>query len=417
MFGNYKNHFLNLSLNVKLFLIGNAVQGMGQSIYGLLFNLYLKELGYGESIIGTLVSTTSLGISIMAIPASLVIEKFHAKHLVVTGMLLSSFFYFLQILSIDQSSLFFWGLMASMFLAIFNISVSPFYLRNSTPEQRVHLFSLNSGLNIMAHLFGYLIGGYLPKIVKWFEPGLSQLELYRSAIMLALMVMFLSNLIFIRIRRVPIPETKNNLLQGLKEKEWKMLFKLVLPKLYLAFGGGMVVPFINLYLKDKFHLSTDMIGVSYALLQFFIFVGIFLTPTLVAKTTHLKFIITTAILSIPFMVTMGLAENVTVVLSCFFLRGMLMNMSGPIMSMFEMEHVRESECAFASSVIMFSYHLVYTTSTRMGGVLIEKTSFGPTFYIAGGSYLLAIILYHRFFHNEDLTKRKVTQEKTLVRVS
>jgi predicted MFS family arabinose efflux permease len=318
-----------------------------------------------------------------------------------TGMLLSSVFYFFQILSVDENSLFTWGLLASMGLAIFNISVSPFYLRNSSPEQRVHLFSLNSALNMMAHLFGYLIGGYLPKIVKWFEPELMKIEMYRASIMLSLLVMFLSNLVFMRIRRVPIPKVKQHLFEGLREKEWKMLFKLVLPKLYFAFGGGMVVPFINLYLKEKFQLSTDMIGVSYATLQLFIFMGIFITPTLVTKTTHLKFILITALFSIPFMITMGLTENVGLVLSCFFLRGMLMNMSGPITSMFEMEHVRERECAFASAIILFAYHLVYTTSTRLGGILIEKYSFGPTFYIAGASYCVAIFLYYKFFKSEE----------------
>ncbi len=63
---------------------------MGLSIYGLLFNLYLKELGYGETTIGSLISTSSLGIALMAIPAALIIERFHVKQLVVTGMLLSS---------------------------------------------------------------------------------------------------------------------------------------------------------------------------------------------------------------------------------------------------------------------------------------------------------------------------------------
>src|SRR6478609_6079276 len=98
MVRSYQAHFQELSSNVKIFLAGNAIQGVGLSIYSLLFNLYLKELGYGESAIGGLISTTSLGISLMAIPAALIIEKFHVKHLVVTGMVLSSLFYFLQVL-------------------------------------------------------------------------------------------------------------------------------------------------------------------------------------------------------------------------------------------------------------------------------------------------------------------------------
>ncbi len=404
MVPGYQAHIQQLSSNVKIFLAGNTIQAMGLSIYSLLFNLYLKELGYGESSIGTLISTTSLGITLMAIPAALFIERFHVKHLVMVGMLFSSLFYFVQILHTDHSSLFMFGLMASMFQALFNISISPFYLRNSTSKLRVHLFTLNSALSMMAHLIGYLIGGFLPDIIATWNPSMGRIEVYRSSIMMALAVVFLSNLIFMRIRRVPIPKMKKRLFEGFKEKDWKVLSKLIIPRLCFAFGGGLIVPFMNLYLKEKFSLSTHMIGISYALLQFFIFAGIFITPSIIKKTTHLKFILFTSALSIPFMVAMGVTGNIGLVLSCFFMRGMLMNMSSPITSMFEMEHVREQECVFASALILFFYHLVYTSSTRLGGYMIEAYSFQPTFYTAAVCYALAIFLYYRFFKNEDQLK-------------
>jgi predicted MFS family arabinose efflux permease len=401
MVRSYHIHFKELSSNVKIFLAGNAIQGVGLSIYALLFNLYLKELGYGESSIGNLISTTSMGISLMAIPAAFIIDKFHVKHLVVTGMILSSLFYFIQVLNTNESSLFAFGLLASMFQALFNISVSPFYLRNSTQQVRVYLFTLNSGLSMIAHFVGYLVGGYLPEMVRHFYPDLDQIALYRTSIMLSIGIVFFSNLMFIRIKRVAIPKSKKKIFEGFKEKEWRTLSKLILPKLCFAFGGGMIVPFMNLFLKEKFDLSTKMIGISYALLQLFIFAGIFITPALIKKTTQLRFIMLTATLAIPFLLTMGMTGNISLVLGCFFFRGMLMNMSSPITSMFEMEHVREQECVFASAVILFFYHLVYTLSTRVGGHLIENYSFGPTFFTAAVFYGLAIVLYHRFFKRED----------------
>ena len=101
------------------------------------------------------------------------------------------------------------------------------------------------------------------------------------------------------------------------------------------------------------------------------------------------------------MVGMGMTGNVTLVLSCFFMRGMLMNMSSPITSMFEMEKVREKECVFASAIIIFFYHLVYSGGTRLGGYLIETYSFGPTFFMSGAAYAVAIVLYRKFFRAEE----------------
>lgn len=374
---------------------------MGLSIYGLLFNLYLKELGFGESSIGGLISTTSLGISLMAIPASLIIDKFHVKHLVVTGLLFSTAFYALQIMNVEEGALFGFGLLASMFQALFNISVSPFYLRNSTSEQRIYLFTMNSSLSMAAHFIGYVLGGFLPDIIAPLFPAASRIEIYRYSILGALCIVFASNLMFLQIKRVPIPKVKKRLFEGIREKDWNILAKLILPKLCFAFGGGLIVPFMNLYMKEKFKLSTEMIGIAYALLQLFIFSGIFITPAIIKKTTQLRFIVLTGLLSVPFMIAMGLTGNISLVLGCFFMRGMLMNMSSPITSIFEMEHVREKECVFASAMILFFYHLVYTTSTRLGGYLIESYSFGPTFYLAGGFYALAIFLYYQFFKKED----------------
>lgn len=189
--------------------------------------------------------------------------------------------------------------------------------------------------------------------------------------------------------------------EGMKDKQWRVLGKLIVPKLFLAFGGGLIIPFMNLYLKEKFTFSTELIGLSYATLQFLIFLGIFITPSIIHKTTQLRFIVMTGLFSIPFMVAMGLTGNVGLVLSCFFMRGVLMNMSGPITSMFEMERVREDECVFASATILFFYHMVYTTSTRIGGFLIENFSFAETFYVAGCFYALAITFYYSFFKKED----------------
>lgn len=401
----YFLHFNQLSSNVKFFLLGNALQGMGLSIYGLLFNLYLKHLGFGETTIGSLISTTSLGISLMAIPAALIIEKFHVKHLVITGMFLSSIFYGIQILNTDQSAIFTFGLLASMFQALYNISVSPFYLRNSTPEVRVQLFTLNSSLNIFAHMVGYLIGGFLPDLVQA-AFTLDRLEAYRTSIMLSLSLVFLSNLMFLKIKRVPIPRIRKRLFEGLRDKDWAVLARLIAPKLCFAFGGGLAVPFINLYMKEKFMLSTEKIGIAYALLQFFIFVGIFVTPSIMKRTTQLRFILGTSLLAVPFMIGIGLTGNIGIVLSCFFLRGMLMNMGSPISSVFEMEHVREKDCVFASAIILFFYHLVYTFSTRIGGQLIESYSFVPTFYLGGFFYAAAVVLYYKFFRHEDKLKER-----------
>lgn len=407
----YCHSFRSFSNNVKIFLLGNAFVSMGVAIYGLLFNLYLKHMGLGEAMIGNLISTTSLGIAFMAIPAAFIIERFHVKHLVIFAMTLSSLFYGAQVLSHSLDLLFNLGLLASMFMALFNISIAPFYLRNSTPQERVQLFTLNSCLGIFAQFVGYLIGGFIPTLVKMVTSSQDEVIIFKTSLMISIAFIFIPNLLFLRITKVEIPKTRLDIFKSLREQDWNIIGKLTLPKLCFAFGAGLVIPFMNIYLKEKFSLSTKEIGLAFSLLQFFIFVGIFITPWFMKRTTQLRFIILTSLISIPFMVSMGVVGNLGVVLSCFFARGMLMNMSSPITSMFEMERVKEKECVFASAMILFSYHLVYTISTRIGGILIEKLSFGPTFYFSALSYVLAVILYYKFFKRDEVSDPELPSEE------
>lgn len=403
----YLNTFQTFSSNVKLFLLGNAISNMGVAVYGLLFNLYLKHLGYGETMIGKLISNTSFGIALTAIPAAFLIERFHVKHLLVFAMTFSSLFYGMQVLSESHEYLFGLGLLASMCMALFNISIAPFYLRNSKPEERMYLFTMNSCLGIFAQFTGYLLGGFLPSLVKHILVLDNVLDIYKTSLLISVFMIFAPTILFFRIAKVPVPKVKRELFKSFTDRDWKVISKLTLPKLCLAFGAGLVIPFMNIYLKEKFVLTAEEIGLVFACLQFFIFVGIFVTPWFMKRTTQLRFILLTSIISIPFMVSMGVLGNLGMVLSCFFARGMLMNMSSPITSMFEMERVKEKECVFASAMILFSYHLVYTYSTRLGGYLIEKYSFGPTFYLSGLSYIASALLYYKFFRKEE---KQVTTE-------
>ncbi|HLW58207.1 MAG TPA: MFS transporter [Bacteriovoracaceae bacterium] len=413
----YLQSFQNFSHNVKIFLLGNALVSMGVAIYGLLFNLYLKHMGLGEAMIGNLISTTSLGIAFMAIPAAFIIERFHVKHLVIFAMTLSSLFYGAQVLSHSVELLFNFGLIASMFMALFNITIAPFYLRNSTPQERIQLFTLNSCLGILAQFIGYLMGGYIPSLVRGMTSFQDEVTVFKIGLMFSIALIFIPNLMFLKITKVEIPKARIDVFQSLRDQDWSIIGKLTLPKLCFAFGAGLVIPFMNIYLKEKFSLSTNEIGLAFSLLQFFIFVGIFITPWFMKRTTQLRFILLTSLISIPFMISMGVVGNLGMVLSCFFVRGMLMNMSSPITSMFEMEKVKEKECVFASAMILFSYHLVYTISTRIGGYIIEKFSFGPTFYLSALSYITAVVLYYKFFKLDDVTNDQRLPHEDLTEIA
>lgn len=405
MVRNYRQHFQDLPHNLKLFLWGHALMALGNSVHGLLFNLFLRESGLKEGVMGSLASTASLGTALMAFPAAFVLERFAAKPLLLLGLCVSAVCYISQVMSqtIELYTLF--GLLGAMGLAIFNISVAPFIFRHTRPEQRVYAFTMNSAFVMGSQLVGFLIGGYLPKLLSMNFPGLSALESYRYAMAVSLAITLLSIWPYSQILRAPVPKLKRPSLSGIREKDWRTLGKLIAPKTAIALGAGMVIPFMNVYLSKRFELDSVAIGTAFGALQLCMFIGIFVSPVAIKRMDRLGFMMLTALLSVPFMLTMAFASSVALVLGSFFMRGMLMNMSGPATSLFEMEKVREAECLFASSMLIFCYNLGWTLSTQVGGWVIESYGFRWSFIAAAALYLTAVGFYWFFF------KRPVAAER------
>ena len=397
MVRHYHHQFQSLPANLKLFLMGHALQAFGTSIHALLFNLFLGEAGLKEGAMGSLAATTSMGIALVAFPAAFVLERFSIKPLIILGMFLCSAFYFMQVQSSSMETYTMFGLMGSMGLAIFNVSIAPFIFRHTPPEMRVYAFTLNAAASMGAQLVGFMVGGYLPDLLQIIWTEMPRLEAYRWSMSSSLLFSMTSVFFYSRIHRAPIPKVKRNFLGELKEKDWRTLGTLIAPKVCLALGAGMIIPFMNIYLSSRFDLKSSAIGVCFGVLQLFRFMGIFISPMLVKRFDRLKFIILSAALSIPFMLLMAFTTSVSVVLGSFFLRGMLMNMSGPMTSLFEMERVREKECLFASSMLIFCYNTAWTFSTQVGGWVIETQGFKLSFILAATFYVAAVGCYFRFF--------------------
>lgn len=397
MVRHYHHQFRTLPRNLKLFLCGHAVQAFGTSIHALLLNLFLREAGFKEGAMGSLAATTSLGIALVAFPAAFVLERFVIKPLIITGALLCVSFYLLQVQSHSMEMYTTFGLMGAMGLAIFNVSVAPFIYRHTPAEQRVYAFTLNSAASMGAQLVGYTVGGFLPELVQTLFPEVPRLEAFRLSMTLALCTSLFSLLFYARILRAAVPRARRNLIGELRERDWRTLGTLMAPKICLALGAGMIIPFLNVYLSEGFSLSSSSIGLCFGVLQLFTFAGVFSTPYMVRRMDRLKFIILSALLSIPFMLIMAFTTSVSVVLGSFFLRGALMNMSAPVTSLFEMERVRERECLFASSMLIFCYNISWTLSTQVGGQVIEGFGFKSSFIIAAIFYVGAVLCYGRFF--------------------
>jgi len=113
---------------------------MGFSGFMLLFNLYLKELGFLESNIGNIISATTFGMVLMAIPASILLRRVAIKPILVAATPIIVFSYFIQATAVQYQVILASGFAAGVASVVSRIAAAPFFMRNSTPKERPYLF-------------------------------------------------------------------------------------------------------------------------------------------------------------------------------------------------------------------------------------------------------------------------------------
>ena len=416
---DYREHLKLFSRNARLFLIGIFFVGLNVSIFSLLLNLYFKEMGFTEDLIGEILSLGAWGTTLISLPAALILPRFRVKKVLIVSVVLAGILSLLQAGLTERSWLLFASLVLGMTSSIARVVSAPFLMQNSTPKERTYLFSLHFGTYLVAAIVGSLGGGYLPDLFSHLT--LSKVVAFRCSLFLSAGLSFLSLIPFLLItpetRSIKRFELKKHWNKELLTERGLLLLRICLPFFVLGLGAGLVIPFLNLYFRERFDLSTSTIGVYFSLLQIFMLGGILLGPLLSKKFGMIKTIVGTQLSSIPFMAVLAFTYRLPLAVSSFLFRGALMNMSQPIFTNFAMVKVKEEEQTLTNAFLMLSWSLSWAFSANLGGRLIKLYSFTIPLLITIGLYIISSVLYYLFFSNEadkKIGKVALTLQETSV---
>ncbi|MCK4643628.1 MFS transporter [bacterium] len=404
-----RDYFHSLSLfsrNVRLFLAGTFFIGIGQSVFMLMFNLYLKEAGYAEGFIGSTLSISSLGQALFSIPLALIMAKMKLRKilLIIPFLLMLSFLAltFGTTKPVIMTASFFRGI----FFAVIMVVGPPFFMRNSGEKERTHIFSISFALALASGIFGNvmsgLLYGYAAKFVSL------ELHQYRVTLTVGSVIAFLAVLAFILLDTGSMdPEKDKNKKIVLKNFPLGFMAKIALPQLVIGLGAGLVIPFLNLYFRDVWELTPKQIAPIFGVSQAFMFVGISLGPVLKKHMGMVKAVVLTQLLSMPFMFILGFSRVFWMVVISFFLRATLMNMSQPLITNFTMENVSKEFQFTATAILSSAWTGAWVISSWLGGNIIERYGFNIVFLSAIVFYFISSFLYIIFFLKSKRSKEYV----------
>lgn len=414
-----KDYWYNIKLfsrNARLYLIGSFLIGINFSIFQLLLNLYLKELGFQEGQIGYVVSSRAIGMTLIAIPAAILLSRIKLRPILLTSCVLFAIFSFFITTFQTLILLIGFSILSGMSFAFYRVASAPFYMRNSTPKERTHLFSFSFGMMLLAGMVGSISSGKLVMIISNFTGNM--ILGYQYTLYIGIAISLIALIPFYKIIASTPSREENKVSLSYKQlkRRGAFYFKITFSNFLVGMGAGLTIPFLNLYFRDRFHLTPDTIGLYYFVVQFSMLIGSLSGPILVKKLGLVRTVVITELASIPFMLLLSYSYFLPLAFIGFIFRGGLMNLGVPIVTNFGMEMSQKKEQGLVNALLMVAWTSSWMVSSAIGGTLIEKYGYTVTINITVILYFISTIAFYGFFRNAE-RKNKTAPKWVIARES
>jgi MFS family permease len=390
-----------ISRSVWTYIIALALVWFNFQVFSLILNLYLRALGYVESEIGWVNSSLALGFSIMVLPSALVMSRIRFGPLMQTSIILFAAFSFSMCTVHSYWAVLGLAVLSGTMLATIRVTAGPFFMCNSTPRERATIFSFSSSADVLAGVIAFAVAGKLATLIEMWVGDV--VVAYRYTLYMGSVVSLLA-IIPMRVLKKPATLSEANSIslhwQQLR-KGWRLYAPVFLTGMCVGLSAGIIIPFLNLFVSDKFSLHSDTIGWLFALATAATFIGAMTGPILVRATGLIRTLMAINIVSIPFIIVMAYSNVLAIVAIAIIIRSGIMGMSFPLTTNLCLEQCRPYERGLVNAVVLFSINFSWMIAMTVGGYLIENCGYTFTFDIMIVLCLATALSYYLSFKKPE----------------
>ncbi|HMK48386.1 MAG TPA: MFS transporter [Methanocella sp.] len=390
--------------NVRLFLAQIFIMGIYSGIYGIVFNLYVLDIGYRTDFLGLLLSVSLLATSLASVPAGMLCDRFDRKKLIVGSSVLSAIAMLPLFLSPSPIIMLAASALSGMLGAIATVCATPFLSDNCETDQAVHVFSVSSALTWAAMVIGSTLGGLIPLLWPMLHINASRYQITLVASML-LVFAGCALLVFLKDTKCRIHHTTANVRGKWKVRPSTETLKFTAISVIIGIGAGMVVPYFNVYFTKIVHASIFETGLVFAVADIFMVAGFIAIPHVAQRIGRARSAVITQTASLPFLIMMAITTNFLAASTAYIMRMFLMNMAGPAQTSLQMEVIKQEERGFAVGLMSTGNSLAVAVSTYISGLLMTGGNFTIPFIITCIAYVGAAALLYIYFGKLEGKKR------------
>ena len=381
--------FVDLQRDAAILMISRGVRAFAFSYLGVIFTIYLSQLGYSTVTIGVVVTTAYASAAVLTAVWGYLSDRYGRKNILV---LLAALTIVSNLIYIFSSHLIF--IIAAVIIANVGAGgsgaggqgggpMSPveqaLLAEKCSAENRNAVFSANAFVGSMMGALGALLSG-LPQHLQesW---GWQPIPSYKPLFVLTIFFSIILILAYSRIDEHHVAKKREK--KPLATKANKFVIKMSLLGMIDNLGGGLISPLISYWFFLRYGVELKSLGFMF-FLSYFLAAMSFLTAPLIARrigvvrTMAFSHGLASAIwLVLPFAPTFAIAAAMTIV------RSYLAYMDNPLRSSFIMGVVRPEDRGAAAGFTTLSRHVPVAISPTLSAYLMQAFTLNVPVFIGG----------------------------------
>jgi MFS family permease len=427
---NYAYIFRTISRPARLFLAGTVLYWLGMTVVQLYLNFYLQGLGLDQGWIGLVNAAPSLTTVVFTLVIGSVSQRLGPWRSMVIGTAIAGIGILGMVISPNA-----WMVLAASVInglggGFVWSNTGPFLMAHSQERQRSTLFSLQASLGTLTGFVANMGAGVLPGYLAGMLGTAPDSTVVMRVILLIAAGLYLSALLPVGLAggkpdvqvvpAVAVGESRAPIIK----KRWflpemsdpLLYFKLIFPGAVVGLGAGMIMPFMNIYIEGKFHVTFAALGQLFAWTSLATAVALMVQPLLADRFGKVKSVVLVQGASLPFLVVLGFSDIFPLVVTALFVRGALMNMGNPIFTAYSMERVPERERATFSAMTSSTWSLGWAAGSWTSGALRDILGFSTGFNLLFSFMLVfyatsMVLMWLWFVRDESAARRKIVEER------
>lgn len=349
LFKDYKN----LNPDVLNLIFGGFFIKLVNATFFLILNIYLAKQGYADHQVANFVSYRFLGMLIIALPLGFYIKSRRLIPWFYFSSFMVPFSALMVLVGVELEIT--WLIYASLLtggtaLSGFNIASLPFILRNEQVSYHSEALALNFSM--------FSLSIFLTGIFNFLLPLINP-DFFTEKVLIGLFgIVGIVSLLFIR--RIStdevIPSTVRKRLD-LRQYDWGLITRALIPKVLLATGAGLTIQFINLFFYHVFGIDFNEFSLMGTFMAILVVLAVLVVPMIKKRFGYNSAILLTqssAVLALIVLATTQYYSYLDVALYiailCFIIRQPLMNMANPITSELTMYYVGKNNQELVSAI-------------------------------------------------------------------